>query len=75
MSPRPALRSTEKPLPRSRNWSPAWMPAGMFTRVRPPSTRRHLDLAAERRLGHPQRDAAKMFSLSRWKIGCASTEM
>ena len=37
MSPRAALRSTEKPLPRRRNWSPAWVPAGMVTRARPPS--------------------------------------
>ena len=37
MSPRAALRSTEKPLPRSRNWSPVWVPAGIFTRALPPS--------------------------------------
>ena len=57
MSPRAALRSTENPLPRRRNWSPVWVPGGIFTLALLPSIDRHLDLAAERRLGHPQRHA------------------
>jgi len=29
---------TDMPLPRSRNWWPDWVPGGMLTRARPPST-------------------------------------
>ena len=57
MSPRAALRSTEKPLPRRRNWSPVWVPA-RDRHARPAAIDdRHLHRAAERRLGHAQRDA------------------
>ena len=37
MSPRTALRSTENPLPRRRNWSPVCVPSGIFTLARLPS--------------------------------------
>ena len=57
MSPRAALRSTEKPLPRRRNWSPVCVPGGIFTLRLGAVDRRHLDLAAQRRLRHAQRHA------------------
>ena len=58
MSPRAALRSTEKPLPRRRNWSPVWVPGGIFTLARLPSITGTSIVAAQRRLGHAQRHAA-----------------
>ena len=38
MSPRAAERITLMPLPLSRNWWPDWVPSGMVTRARAPST-------------------------------------
>ena len=37
MSPRAAVRSTDMPLPRRRNWCAVWVPAGIVTLARLPS--------------------------------------
>ena len=72
MSPRAALRSTENPLPRRRNWSPVWVPGGIFTLALLPSI-------AGTSISPPSAawvirngTRMKMFAPSRWKIGCGT---
>ncbi len=70
MSPRWALRSTEKPLPRRRNCSPVWVPGGIFMRARVPSmtgtSTSAPSAACVMRSGTRQNTVAP----SRWKIAC-----
>jgi class 3 adenylate cyclase len=75
MSPRAAERSTEKPLPRRRNWSPVWVPAGMVTRVRPPSMEGTSTCPPRAACDMRSGTRMKMFAPSRWKIGCGRRAM
>ena len=60
---------------RRRNWSPAWVPAGMVTRERPPSMLGTSTCAPSAAWVIRSGTRTKMFAPSRWKIGCALTEM
>ena len=70
MSPRTALRSTEKPLPRRRNWSPVCVPGGIFTFALVPSIAGTSTSPPSAACVIRSGTRMKMFWPSRWKIGC-----